>query len=65
MVKGQVCGIKTMMDGDIRLTINIPHELVPPNIITWSFEDVVLVLPSDIGGNTDIGATLEKVLDDK
>ena len=46
MVKGQVCGIKTMTDGDVRLTVNIPREIVPSEIITWAFEDVLIVCPS-------------------
>jgi hypothetical protein len=55
MIKGQVCGIKTMMDGDIRLTINIPQERVPDDMITWSFEDVFIACPGkgDVIGNTD------------
>lgn len=65
MVKGQVCAIKTMIDGDIRITINIPQEAVPSDIITWRFEDVVLVTKTDIQGDTDIGSGLGKVLNDK
>lgn len=57
-----MCGIKTMMDGDIRLTINIPHESVPNDIITWAFQDVVVVTKADMGANQDMGADLERVL---
>lgn len=62
MIKAQVCGIKTMMDGDVRLTLNVPQEVVPKDIITWSFEDVVVVTKADMGANQDMGADLERVL---
>ena len=65
MVKGQVCAIKTMTDGDIRITINVPQEHVPSNIITWRFEDVVIVTQADIQGNTDIGTELGRVSNEK
>jgi len=48
MIKAQVYGIKTMMDGDVRLTLNVPQEIVPKDIITWSFEDVVVVTREDM-----------------
>jgi hypothetical protein len=62
MIKGQVANIKTTADGDIRLTINIPHESVPNDIITWAFQDVVVVTKADMGANQDMGADLERVL---
>ena len=62
MIKGQVVNIKTTVDGDIRLTINIPHESVPNDIITWAFQDVVVVTKADMGANQDMGADLERVL---
>ena len=48
MIKAQVSAIKTMIDGDIRLTVNIAQEQVPDNIITWRFENVVIITESDI-----------------
>ena len=59
MIKAQVCGIKTMMDGDVRLTLNVPQEVVPDNIITWSFEDVVIVTRADIKNNETLISNLE------
>ncbi len=64
MIKGQVCAIKTMTDGDVRITINIPHEAVPHDVITWRFEDVVVVTKDDIG-TLDIGGTLGQAWEDK
>jgi hypothetical protein len=65
MVKGQVCAIKTMIDGDIRITINVPQEAVPNDIITWRFEDVVLVTKADIGTEMFMGLRLEQTINDK
>ena len=65
MIKAQVCGIKTTMDGDIRLTVNIPNELVPSDIINWRFEDVVIVTKADIEGQPDMGGRLGGAFNEK
>jgi hypothetical protein len=59
MIKAQVCGIKTMMDGDVRLTLNVPQEVVPNDIITWAFEDVVIVTKADIKDDVTLTQNLE------
>lgn len=59
MIKGQVVNIKTTVDGDIRLTINIPHESVPNDIITWAFQDVVVVTKADIKDDVTLTQNLE------
>lgn len=64
MIKAQVCGVKLMMDGDVRITINIPQERVPNDIITWGFEDVVIVTKVDIGCNPNMGQDLSKALNE-
>ena len=65
MVKGQVCAIKTMMDGDVRITVNIPSEVVPRDIIDWRFEDVVIVTKPDIWGGSGLGGELGSAFDEK
>jgi hypothetical protein len=65
MVKGQVCAIKTMMDGDVRITVNIPSEVVPRDIIDWRFEDVVIVTKPDIRGGSGLGGELGSAFDEK
>jgi len=63
MVKGQVCAIKTMTDGDIRLTINIPNEVVPEDIIKWRFEDVVIVTQADMANLQSLRDKLSNGMD--
>ncbi len=63
MVKGQVCAIKTMMDGDVRLTINVPNEVVPPDVINWRFEDVVIVTQADMANLQSLRDKLSNGMD--
>jgi hypothetical protein len=41
---GQVTKISTTADGCVRLTIDIPRESCPENIISWKDQSVVLAL---------------------
>ena len=65
MVKGQVSSIKTMMNGDVRISIDIDTQAVPKDIVAWRFEDVVIVTKGDIEGQPDMGGELGQVFNEK
>ena len=46
-VKGQVSKVTTMADQSIRITIDIPQETAPDNIIKWQFATVTIIKEGD------------------
>lgn len=47
-VKGTIQGIQTLVDGSVRVKVDIPHELVPRDVITWAFQEIKLVKEEDV-----------------
>jgi hypothetical protein len=44
---GQVTGLRLLQDGTWRVSVEIPKEIVPENISSWSFQYIALAILED------------------
>lgn len=48
MLTGVINRLKTLADGTIRIEVDIPREVCPKDVLTWLYEDVVVLKKEDV-----------------
>lgn len=48
MLQGVINRLKTLADGTIRVEVDIPREVCPDDVLTWLYEEVVVLKKEDV-----------------
>lgn len=52
MLQGVINRIKTLADGTIRIEVDIPREICPDDVMTWFYEEVVVLKKGEVNAKT-------------